>query len=141
MPTAEVAIAIRQDSRVGGRHRARHLRRDRFHDAVVRCRRNEIAHRGQRLQIASYGTGIVAAQSVKVHPGHAPEIQRPVGRAAVPQRIHGLLFGPIADAGTAVGGEITGDEDALWIRDHAHAAGKIEVIAAIDAGAIDLRVA
>src|SRR4029453_19536744 len=52
-----------------------------------------------------------------------------------------LRLAPTAEARLEVAGQIAADENALRIRPDAHTAGEIEVVAAIDAGGIDRRVA
>jgi hypothetical protein len=77
---------------------------------------------------------------MKREPWHRPEIQLPIRSAAVLDDVDDLILGPPPRPGFLIRCEVERDKRSVWIRRHTHAARKISVIA-VDAGAIDLRVA
>src|SRR6266403_3894018 len=78
---------------------------------------------------------------MEIEPRHTPKIQQTVGRPPIAEGVDDLRFCPLSHAGFVIGGQIARDEQAMRISADSHSAGEIEIVATINAGAVDLRVA
>src|SRR6202035_4280365 len=70
-----------------------------------------------------------------------PKIQQTVGSPTIAEGVDDLLLCPLSHAGFAIGGQIARNEHTMRISADSHSTAEIEIVATIDAGAVDLRVA
>jgi len=97
--------------------------------------------RPQILEISRDRRGVVIGKVMEIEPRHAPKTQQTVRRPPIAEGVDDLRFCPLAYAGFLIRGQIARDVHAMRISSDSHSAGEIEIVATIDAGAVDLRVA
>ncbi len=76
-------------------------------------------------------------EGVQENPRHGVRVERALGRSPVANRGRDLLVRPGAEAGRAVGREVPAHVIPVRVEPDPHAAGEIEVVGAVDAGAVD----